>query len=534
MHGVPAPTLREMAHLCSHLFSFYFFIMISEWTLNEIAIKLEQVVLQQKQASVQFGLQNALLARVISTKDRPTETPATIGEKAVESLAGTGRDVQYSAVGGLSSVLSDSEAVLVADITTEHSLVNQLTPHLVKLFPDRCVINSEEHAWLETTGAPQKPDLFLATPGVYTKKESSRLPLSNLRYGVLSDSRLRDSVYIWDCKVTLTHVALGELLTHLEFLALGIESDKSIRGMLFGKKHFWLIEVRNKILLQRITSEWTVPGTAQLLQTFFPKLPWQKITSLCNELTVDMMDPQSFPSRDFAFMGAGGTARVFCVLPASNDGKAKSQSGRRVKDLLALKVVVTETSECAMMAEHKFLLNHKAACECLLLARPESTEVKSVEGLSGYTMLPVGLTSVIRKNIEDSTVAVSDVFTALLNLHTHPPPFGPIFHGDARLPNLIKSQTGSLFWVDVMGAKSGNFPESASRAFVAADATTLAKSFFAQSDPRSSLLPADILRAINNYVLNQNATTVAAIVSSLLGAKEILPSDMVLLNNVSY
>ena len=107
--------------------------------------------------------------------------------------------------------------------------------------------------------------------------------------------------------------------------------------------------------------------------------------------------------------------------------------------------------------EHEFLQRPAAACKCRILVTALFVTLES-RSLCGYLLSPVGTSSVTREMIirtvmRQRRLLIFHIGKALLSLHRHTP--DPIFHGNARIDNLIMSTDSPphLFSVDVMEAR---------------------------------------------------------------------------------
>jgi hypothetical protein len=324
------------------------------------------------------------------------------------------------------------------------------------------IVNSEDHhPWVETAGAKQKPDLFAILSWMYERRIPNRdrgLVPVDYRYGVMADWQLRDCVHALDCKLEYSNEALGELIIHMQHL--NFAPHVPIRGMLFSRTGFWLIECQGNELLSRLQGKWIQPGSVNCIRQYFKPSVWNQSQELCQFLRVKVADPLHNRSDLLitAFLGAGGNGRVLKVVPQDVD-----LSICVAADLIALKVVKTDKKHI-LESELQSLKAHADSCMCNILARPRSGIV-TTSGLCGFLLSPVGICSVTREMIRTKAPRLRKPFLfqigdSLVQLHIHLN--GAIIHGDARISNLIVSadESAHLFWVDLMQTRVADDSDS--------------------------------------------------------------------------
>ena len=377
----------------------------------------------------------------------PTPTPSALATKMIATLdSNTDRDVSVGTLG--EAVLDPVQAGDLKAITVELECVRFMTPHFWELFGDAVVVNSEEFPWLLTSGKGQKPDLFVAPKWAYTNKKLGDSVAErgqsdpDFRFGGVYDPRLFDSIYLLDCKLNCNNSALGELIIHLQHLNAKLPPHSTVRGMLFSTSQFMLVKMVGQELIERITGNWTEPGSKACITEFFIRLPWFGVDEICAQFKVEVDElPED---KSTAFLGAGSFGRVLRVHHVDN-----------VTEKLALKVSLIENVH-RLAAEHELLRTHARGCTCTLLVRPE-LEVFKTSHLCGFMMSPVGTGSLQRNTLTDENLQLA--VNALLSLHSHDP---VVIHGDARLANLIILEEGGLSWVDLTG---GSRCSSANKSF---------------------------------------------------------------------
>ena len=138
----------------------------------------------------------------LTASNPPTPTPSAVATQMLESIRSGGRDSILPEMKNRDAVLTEAQREAAQRCDSEGILVQYLTPFLQRILErdGMCVVNSEDFPWLKTTGAPQKPDLFLTSPWCY----ETRIPGKKIawkhregyRFGVIADSRLYDNVYL--------------------------------------------------------------------------------------------------------------------------------------------------------------------------------------------------------------------------------------------------------------------------------------------------------------------------------------------------
>jgi hypothetical protein len=370
------------------------------------------------------------IRKLVLSQD-PTPTPASLANTLVANLGENDRNmsVGHAAV----AVLTTSQAIELKAITSEQCCVQFMTPFLRDVFEGAVVVNSEEFAWLQTQGQAQKPDLFVSHKWTYTSRTlGDRVGDRGqsdpaFRFGAMYDTRLYDSVYLLDCKLTCTMEALGELIIHMQHQSHQLPAHSVVRGMLFGKSQFMLLKVQGQELIERITGMWTEPGSRECITNFFPDLPWCGVDEMCEQTGVEVDESSS--DRSTAFLGAGSFGRVLRVRRVN-----------QVTEKLALKVSYNNKE---LEIEHRLLREHAQSCGCHLLVQPRSDLLRTTH-LCGYVMTPVGIKSLHRNSLTDKHLKLA--VHALFGLHSHSP---IVIHGDPRLANIILRPDGCVSWVDL-------------------------------------------------------------------------------------
>ena len=355
----------------------------------------------------------------------------------------------------------------LSTLTRESELVAAITP-LLRAARDfdaagvsadpfaRVLINSENVPWLDALDAPlrpeqrRRPDLFATwAPFWCGRTEEGRGPTGGLASRALQlDGCARE---FYEAKVgvgALTATDFGQLVDYHSRV------PGFVRGMLFNARHFWLYLSRRNLPVSLVKSEWGAPGSRALLRDFFDAAPEPPLLPLlrflCRELRVAphplseaRTEPIDAEARAGAFLGAGASARVFCVRDAAAGA------------LRALKVSTT-LSRSDLEYEFSSLQRAAAAGAPVVPVVADSLRVLVDERgyLCGGGFL---LRDVCKSACVDSAARCAAAFECLRVLHSC-----GFAHGDARLPNLLL-RGSALLWIDMREAAVGGGDDSAAQ-----------------------------------------------------------------------
>ena len=366
------------------------------------------------------------------------------------------------------------------DSYLEVELVALLTPALldvVRHLPDteQLLVNSESLDWLRTASGDkdyfQKPDLFVCHRGAFMAgpTPAGTSDASQRAAQLRNDSTAGAASFLFGrCAWTLReaveciieakrkhmslNAAVGECFAKAQNLLRG-STRPSRKVVLFDAKHVRLLVFSSSGLLSLQTFEWTAPGSFVVLLDFlhtpvFAEPDWLRVLrSACAYFQVSLS-----PNGD-SFLGQGATGRVFRVLERvarrgdASEGGSKSTGAADAPATFALKVVEGDqhgehiTSLCREVEELTRLLSTlpegspvrrylPASCSTLHISRD------GLEQIGAAAMFqPVGVSVSEAKRTEALWL---DVCQALAALHT-----AGIRHGDPRLPNLVRVQTGN-------------------------------------------------------------------------------------------
>jgi hypothetical protein len=423
---------------------------------------------------------------------------ASVGVDSLAALSANGVIFSPGAGAGPPIATPDDLARLRA-CATEPELVAAITPLLraARGFDEpgaaadscaRVLVNSENTAWLDALPAPQtvllrkKPDLFVT----WTPFWSGRVDPARGAFGKLAARALQldgcASEY-YEAKVgvgELTPAAFGQLVDYHSRVR------GPVRGMLFNARAFWLYESARHSPGALTKGELGAHGSREMLRAFFNAAPEPPLVPLLRHLcsalgvaphriTAAGAAPTAADATTSAsaFLGAGGSARVFCVA-------AKGAAAPH-----ALKASVT-LSRAELEYEFAALARAAAAGAPVVPAVPGSL-VFFVDDAGVYCGGGFLLRDVCARAVLGSRARVAAAFDALRALHA-----AGMAHGDARLPNLVARAQGAraeLLWIDPRAADVGALA-SAQRA----DARTLAVS--ALDVAHGDVLPARVNAAL--------------------------------------
>jgi len=241
-----------------------------------------------------------------------------------------------------------------------------------------------------------------------------------------------------------------------------------VRGVVFNARAFWLLETVRNLPVALTKGEWGARGSRALFRRFFDALPEPPLVPLlrhiCRSLSVVPRSvaalgeaaPDGSETHVGAFLGAGGSARVFRVVAAEGAGAAPPA---------ALKVS-TSLSRAELEYEFSTLLRAAAAGAPVVPAVADSLVI-FVDGASGaHRGGGFLLRDVCTRAAMSSGSRCKTAFASLRALHA-----AGFAHGDARLPNLVERGNEEFLWIDMRAAGVG-----ALAAAQGADARALAAS----------------------------------------------------------
>jgi len=437
----------------------------------------------------------ALRAELAALRQGRAETPlspsyATVGAEALEALAASEGISTLPAPAAdapaaeSAPAASPSELAVLRACTTERDFVAAITPLLraargldaagAGAGADPCprvLVNSEVSPWLDALHAPlsldqrKRPDLFVtwapfwsgchvAEVGAVGKLASRALQL---------DGCVREFYEAKRGDGELTPTDFGQLVDYHSRVR------GTVRGVLFNARVFWLYQSVRHLPVSLTKCEWGARGSRAALRAFLDATPEPPLVPLlrflCRKLAVEPrritasgVEPAAAEAgaRASAFLGAGGSARVFCVAQLAG-----------AAELRALKVS-SQLTRADLTYEFNALKN---------AAQAGAPVVPVVDGSLAFFVDDAGelrgggflLRDVCTRVDVDSAARCTAAFAALRALHA-----SGFAHGDARVPNLLTRGSGAraeLVWIDLRAAAADAL-ESAQRA----DGRTLAAS----------------------------------------------------------
>jgi hypothetical protein len=234
---------------------------------------------------------------------------------------------------------------------------------------------------------------------------------------------------VYKCSRTpLSERAFGKLAMHHEMVR------GRCLGMLCDASDFWLYESYGGNPLRLTRAKWTQPGTRDLVAAFFSAVPEPPLLSALRDLCAAFGTEVVVPTAaDTPHLGCGASGHVFAVGHPDRPQ--------------ALKVVLSGRHESAFAVSREFN-DLKRASALGAAVSPVKGAIRHLERggapfASGYLMQHVGMPCTL---CGPGRVTVAAVFGALERLHD-----AYIYHGDARLPNLLVVD-GELRWIDFRSA----------------------------------------------------------------------------------
>ena len=417
---------------------------------------------------------------------------ASVGDEALAALTSIRRVSLAAPAEESDPVATSGDLARLRECTTERELVAAIAPLLraargldgVPGTADPCarvLVNSERNGWLDAPDVPlppaqlKRPDLFLTWAPFWSgHMDAARGAVGRLAHRALQlDGCARE---LYEAKVgdgELTAADFGQLVDYHSRV------PGHVRGVLFNARVFWLYDSLRHIPLGLTKGEWGARGSRELLRDFFDSAPEPPLVPLLRHLCRSLgVAPRHVVAagaeraadggaeRSSAFLGAGGSARVFCVAA---EGAAAPH---------ALKASAT-LSRAELEYEFTVLARAAAAGAPVVPVVPNSL-VFFVDGAGSHGGGGFLLRDVCEGTAIRSSAQCAAAFKALRALHAT-----GFAHGDARLPNLVARGRGAdaeLLWIDLRAAAPG-----ALAAAQRADARLLATS--ALGRPQGSTLP---------------------------------------------
>ena len=439
---------------------------------------------------------------------------ASVGDDALVTLDAIGRisfapePLVDASAAERAPVATSSDLARLRACSSERDLVAAITPLLqaARGFGEagaaadpcpRVLVNSESTPWLDALHAPLPPDQ-LKRPDLFSTWApfwSGRLVPERGAVGKLAARALQldgCTREFYEAKVgvgELTPSDFGQLVDYHSRVR------GAVRGVLFNARVFWLYESRRSHPVSLTKGEWGAPGSRAVLRAFFdaaaepPLVPLLRF--LCRALGVvphrvvvgSGVEPAAgdASARASAFLGAGGSARVFCVARRGAAGEAAELHALKASSSLSLAELKYEFQTLQLAA---------AAGAPVVPAVADSLACFVDDG--AYRGGGFLLRDVCARAAVDSPARCAAAFAALRALHA-----AGFAHGDARTPNLLARRSGGagaeLVWIDLRAAAAAEFADALASA-QRTDGRTLAASILGAAP--GDALPAPVATAL--------------------------------------
>ena len=397
------------------------------------------------------------------------------------------------------AVLDGAALQALAECQSETELVKCLTPVLWRLRvagdggDDAChyvLVNGENCRWLDNLVSPLrpdmrlKPDLFVA-PRMCVKERAGTDKQGSgdcFIFGGLAHRHLQcDGCVreVFEAKLDPLMLAhLGELVKYHRLI------PGECRGMVFNGSQFWLFASFDGHALKLVRGTWAAPGSAHLVRRFFDDQapPPPPLLPLLRQL-LSTLRLCSAPVGGSAFLGAGGSGRVFAVQ--------SNEPATRRAQRMALKLVPAAASATWLGdLTHEFKALQDAAALGVPVVSVVADSLRVLEGVGGgYLLERCG----VPFDATASLAACSAAFVALSALHAR-----AVVHGDARLPNLLLVD-GHAAWVDLSAGVLAGLDSHTRAANCRLDMETLALSVLQAAGVTITPLPPSVAAAIAAY-----------------------------------
>lgn len=392
------------------------------------AAQIEVVAELAKIKAVQSDIRSDVAKIRAVTGDPPSpQTPSLYGEELLQKAA-----EEPSIISDFKPTEGDAmfENVFTCSGSSgERQLVMNVYSRIQEVLGDLRLVSSEDQPWLSPDSLDsthnQKPDL-ICLHKAYVLYKGTR---NNVPSGVPADRRFYGNVSIIDFKVSPTPKAFGEFAIHVRYLHDEIKKNGTCkdpienRGALAHNEGIWLVRFQNWTPRQIIKVKWNDAGSAQTLHFFFNRLDetGTVLDAVCERLGCKIsVTPKA---GDQAFLGAGGTGKVFRVQHGMQTRAVKIVVGHEKVKLLRYEVACLKHVEIL-----------KVAVRVLDYLEVEKDDV--VIG-AGFLMEPVATPiSKVRKPAEYFYHALR----ALCKIHA-----AGSFHGDPRMQNILWHQKSAIF-----------------------------------------------------------------------------------------
>lgn len=274
----------------------------------------------------------------------------------------------------------------------------------------------------------------------------------------------------------------GELCAYHKCIQQG-----TCRGMLFGPASFQLLHTINASPIRLVKGDWTTPGSAEALRSFFAGVEEPPLLLLLRAVARSL-DVQPIHVGGRCYLGSGASGHAFTVTTAGNTNSPR-----------ALKVVLS-SDPSAVTTEFSLLEAASSRGAPVMRPMPGSlrTSVSAERGVmgSGYLLEAVGQPFRV-----DSIARCTSAIQSLAACHR-----AGVLHGDARLPNLLAvGSERAPAWIDL---RTPTPMGVALEALHTCDMRTLARSIMAL-DGTQVALPSDVDAALARYEAGDDGSVTA-------------------------
>jgi len=350
----------------------------------------------------------------------------------------------------------------------EDVMVALFTPTLMRVCldanPSFSLANSEKNKWIHTSSEMpvhfQAPDMHFShiaalqpekePRGGKSKSAAVAMGFRNSQFVFAGCAwPLRDAVAcLFEAKVRISLFDnVGEIFPKVQNMLRG--SDRvTLRVCLFDPTFLYLLVFSSRTLLSYHCISWIDDGSVAVLVNFLRDAalpPWcRALDLLCRAHDVK-------PVRFGSFLGAGACGFAFKVeLGAPKTGHCVLKLSKTAETVQALELEAFKLAKVRTTLSSSASDQHAAALKILpSLSTIQHCNVGSDTAPSifaSFLIEPVGLHSLWHE--DRSTVLFGELCAALAVLHK-----AGIYHGDPRLPNIIRLSDDSVMWIDLASSQ---------------------------------------------------------------------------------
>ena len=412
-----------------------------------------------------FSLDVKTLNRLLAPAECPSH--AQLGQDLLRDA------VQISGIdapAGLAILSVADQLQLVEQLAdfNEDVMVALLTPILMRVCRDAnssCLLaNSEKNKWIHTSSEMpvhfQAPDMHFSHIAAL---QPEKPPPGGTSKSAVEATRLRDPLFVFagcewplrdavaclfEAKVRISLADnVGEIFPKVQNMLRG--SDRvTLRVCLFDPNCLYLLVFSSRTLHSYHRIRWIDDGSMAVLVNFLRDAalpPWcRALDLLCHAHEVKLV-------RSGSFLGAGACGFAFKVeLGAANTGHCVLKLSKTAGTAHALELEALKIAAVRMKLLSDPSGQHLAALKILpSLSTIKHCDVGSDTAPSMFASVliePVGQRSLWYE--ARSTALFGELCAALAVLHKV-----GIYHGDPRLPNIIRLADNSVMWIDLASSR---------------------------------------------------------------------------------